>query len=279
MAHHASLTIERLRLTESLKQEVETNHELLASKDALLASVSHELRTPLTGILGFAELIRDTGTEMDESERASMVGAIAAEALDLANLVDDLLTAARSSAGKLTVTISTVELKSLVERVLEAHTPPPPRTVQVRGGIATAVADPARVRQVIRNLLTNAERYGGDSIQVTIDSDVDQARISVADNGEGVPTSDAAESIFEAYHSAHDPQRRVASVGIGLTISRALARLMHGDLTYRREAGWTIFELLLPGPHATVSSEPATPDVATPPDRSLRRRSSWPGNV
>jgi signal transduction histidine kinase len=272
MAQHASLTIERLRLTENLQREVATNHALLESKDALLASVSHELRTPLTGILGFAELVRDSGSAMEEEERQSMVGAIAAEALDLSNLVEDLLTAAKSSAGKLTMTPSPVELRAVVDRVLEAHAPAPPRTVQIRGDQVPAVADPARVRQVVRNLLTNAERYGGDSILVTIKSEAGHASISVADNGSGVGSSEAAEGIFGAYQSAHEPDGRIASVGIGLTISRALARLMHGDLRYRREFGWTIFELLLPGPNALVRSEPTEAASPMPPDTSLRRR-------
>jgi signal transduction histidine kinase len=272
MAQHASLTIGRLRLTESLQREVETNHALLESKDALLASVSHELRTPLTGILGFAELVRDTGEDMEVSERQSMVGAIASEALDLSNLVEDLLTAAKSSAGKLTITPSPVELRSVVDRVLEAHAPVPPRTVQIRGDQVAAVADPARVRQVVRNLLTNAERYGGDSILITLRSDAEYAYVSVADNGAGVDSSEQAEAIFGAYQSAHRPDGRIASVGIGLTISRALARLMHGDLEYRREFGWTVFEFSVPGPNAVVRAEAA--EVASParPDVTLRRR-------
>jgi signal transduction histidine kinase len=271
MAQHASLTIERLRLTESLQSEVETNHALLESKDHLLASVSHELRTPLTGILGFAELVRDSGNEMDDTDRQSMVGAIAAEALDLSNLVEDLLTAAKSSAGKLTITPTAIELRAVVDRVLEAHAPSPPRTVQVRGDLVPAVADPARVRQVVRNLLTNAERYGGESILVTIRSDAHYSYISVADDGSGVDSPDA-ESIFGAYQSAHQPAGRIASVGIGLTISRALARLMRGDLTYRRESGWTIFELTLPGPNTATRPELTESVAPTRPDTSLRRR-------
>jgi len=272
MAQHASLTIERLRLTASLQHEVEINQRLLESKDDLLASVSHELRTPLTGILGFAELVRDGGDEMGDTERISMVGAIAAEALDLTNVVEDLLTAARAGAGKLTITSSTVQLRALVERVLESHEPAPPRTLQIRGGDASAVADPARVRQVVRNLLTNAERYGGQSILVTIESDAGGSRIAIADNGEGIPTDGDVGSIFEPYQSAHDPDQKVASVGIGLTISRALARLMNGDLTYRRESGWTIFELSLPGGDAFVSLAPPAAPSAVVPDAALRRR-------
>ncbi len=272
MAQHASLTIGRLRLTESLQREVETNHALLESKDALLASVSHELRTPLTGILGFAELVRDTGEDMEVSERQSMVGAIASEALDLSDLVEDLLTAAKSSAGKLTITPSPIELRSVVDRVLEAHAPAHPRTVQIRGDQVAAVADPARVRQVVRNLLTNAERYGGDSILITLRSDAGYAYVSVADNGAGVDSSEQAEAIFGAYQSAHRPDGKIASVGIGLTISRALARLMHGDLEYRREFGWTIFEFSVPGPNAVVRAEAAEVASSARPDVTLRRR-------
>ena len=93
-------------------------------------------------------------------------------------------------------------------------------------------ADPVRFRQIIRDLLTNAIRYGGDSVRIDIRHDNERVWIDVADSGEGV-AFESRETIFEAYERAHRSVGLPGSVGLGLTVSRRLARLMDGDLTYR----------------------------------------------
>jgi signal transduction histidine kinase len=111
----------------------------------------------------------------------------------------------------------------------------------VSGVSATVLADEGRVRQVLRNLITNAQRYGGHQIHVATYIEDTTAYVRVSDNGDGIPES-AQERIFAPYESAHDAGTQPASLGLGLTISRSLARLMGGDLTYRRVDGWTTFE-------------------------------------
>ncbi|HEY7823085.1 MAG TPA: ATP-binding protein, partial [Acidimicrobiia bacterium] len=107
-----------------------------------------------------------------------------------------------------------------------------------------ATGDPARVRQILRNLLTNAERYGGPNVGVTVSRDDRGVEIAVLDDGEGLP-SEEWESIFQLYHRAHDGERH-ESLGIGLAISRQLAELLGGTLEYARENGLSIFRLHLP---------------------------------
>ena len=112
-------------------------------------------------------------------------------------------------------------------------------------GIERAIADPFRFRQIIRNLLDNSHRYGGGRAQIRLESGVGDVRIQVADNGSGVLPVDV-DRIFDPYQRTHRTDGQPESLGIGLSISRELATLMHGDLTYRRKDQWTIFELTLP---------------------------------
>jgi signal transduction histidine kinase len=102
-----------------------------------------------------------------------------------------------------------------------------------------------RTRQILRNLITNAVRYGGDTIAVEVAAEGKMARVTVRDNGAGVKGMDG-ERIFDAYYRAAQAESKPDSVGLGLSVARQLARLMKGDLVYRRRSGWTEFELTLP---------------------------------
>lgn len=230
------------------KQELEQLQELTRAKDRFLASVSHELRTPLTGVLGFAELLRDDHEDLTDPERTLMISNIADEATDLAAIIDDLLVAARSELDLLTVTRVPVSLRAQLAQVLEATNDPDNRIqVNAEPGVAyRAAADPGRVRQILRNLITNALAYGGQLIEVRLPvAEENKVRIQIADNGEGLPPAEW-DQIFEPYHRAHTAETKPASLGIGLTVARQLAQLMGGQLTYTHENQWSVFELVLP---------------------------------
>ena len=221
--------------------------KLIEAKDQFLASVSHELRTPLTGVIGFAELLKEDSLQSDPTERRDLVAAIAEQAADVANIVEDLLVAARAELGELQVVAVPVNLTAQIAQVLEAggttlaHVETQRRRVEPR----IAIADPGRVRQIVRNLLTNATRYGGSRITVHIRRRESTIFVSVIDDGDGLPSEDW-ERIFETYERSHSLTGSQNAVGIGLAISRELARLMGGDLTYRYEDDRSVFELSLP---------------------------------
>jgi signal transduction histidine kinase len=107
-----------------------------------------------------------------------------------------------------------------------------------------AIGDPPRVRQILRNLLTNAERYGGDDVSVVLRRRGRNVEIDVTDDGPGIARTDW-ERVFEPYQTAHQSPGRPGSVGIGLAISRQLAELMGGGLDYRYEGGRSVFRLWL----------------------------------
>jgi signal transduction histidine kinase len=265
IANHASLTLERARVIEQLRKEIAAKQEVIRSKDQLIAAVSHELRTPLTGVLGFAEMLRDHRDDFSAEDEDAMLLSIAEEAGDLTNLVEDLLTAARAQMGSLTIVALPVALQPLISRVIET-TSGTAHHVVISGPNANVIADDGRVRQILRNLITNAQRYGGHQVHVSTHVVGRNAHIRVSDNGDGIPESDQ-ERIFAPYESAHDPGTQPGSLGLGLAISRSLARLMGGDLMYRRNDGWTMFDFRLP----LVADEPAAAAAAAPATIELER--------
>jgi signal transduction histidine kinase len=155
-------------------------------------------------------------------------------------IVEDLLVAARAEIGTVSVEQIRVDLLAEVTAALE--------TVDVGleplpAHLPTVVADPARVRQILRNLLTNLNRYGGPNRRVIGGESGTRAWVEVRDDGAGVSGLDS-ERIFQPYSSAHTGV--TGSVGLGLSVARQLAELMGGTLTYRRDQGESVFRLELP---------------------------------
>ena len=219
--------------------------DLLRSRDELIASVAHELRTPLTGVLGFAEVLRDPDSGLSPADRQEMITDIARQSADLSNIVEDLLTAARVEANNLKVAQVPVDLRAQAAQVLEALDQQAVVPIELSGRPVKAVGDPARVRQILRNLVTNSLRYGGETRKIAINQAGSSAQVKVCDNGPGIP-QDKQYVIFEPYQRAHNDEGLTASVGLGLTVSRNLAKLMNGDLIYHRQDGETVFQLTLP---------------------------------
>lgn len=206
--------------------------QLVSSKDEFIASISHEVRTPLTVAMGISHELQDRWAEIDPDERDELLRLVVDQTQDMSDLVEDLLVAARADIGKLPIHVEPMAVGPAIEAALASVRTPQNVTIEVSEHNPTCYADPVRFRQIIRNLLTNAFRYGGESIEIDIRHDSDRIWIDVADNGDGVAI-EARETIFEAYERAHRSVGLPGSVGLGLTVSRRLARLMDGDLTYR----------------------------------------------
>jgi signal transduction histidine kinase len=248
MSLAGALLVSAFRERATARREVGRLTELGVAKDQFLASVSHELRTPLTGVVGFTALLRDPTRALSEVERSRMIDSIANEAADLAAIIDDLLVAARSELDMVTVTSELVMLPDLVAAVIAASRDDEATRIEISPDslqVPTAMGDPARVRQVIRNLISNACRYGGEPIEVRLRAEEGRAVVEVIDHGTGLPPSEW-NRIFEPYYRAHHVSTQPAALGIGLSVSRHLSRLMGGDLTYRYQEGRSVFELSLP---------------------------------
>lgn len=234
------------------------------SKDRLLASVSHEIRTPLTAIVGLSEEIVASRAEMSDSELDELSGIIAAQSRDLADLVEDLLVGARADSGNLSIRPDWIDLRGEVDKVVEGvrESNPSPKLIAVMGEDVKAWADPLRCRQVVRNLLTNAIKYGGDRVAVVVRYEDDLAQVLVIDDGLGV-RPDESEMIFERYYRSDESPTQPGSVGIGLSVSRQLAELMGGKLVYVSSSGDSRFEFTLPA-EAPVEIDDLVLEVPAP---------------
>ena len=227
-------------------------HELLRSKDQFVATVSHELRTPLTAIAGISEELRDANGDLTENERQELIALIAEQSLDVSRIVDDLLVAARTDSGSLEIITQSVDLAVETAAVLRSISDIIPIEADPKASIVQA--DPTRVRQIVRNLLTNAARYGGPNIRVVIADAVDHIALQVRDDGSPIPQQ-LRSTIFEPYYRGRQQTGVTESVGLGLTVSRQLAHHMGGDLTYDHDGSETIFTLALEKAPLEVASK------------------------
>lgn len=162
---------------------------------------------------------------------AEFTGMLVEQSQDMSDLIEDLLIAARANVGSVTVVNEPVELERHVHSVVAGFSATPGKTVRadVHSGIVDA--DPVRIRQILRNLVTNAVRYGGPNIDIVMSSSPGTHVLEVIDDGEGIPEADR-ERVFAPYERAHNAEGQPGSVGLGLTVSRTLADLMGGSLTY-----------------------------------------------
>jgi PAS domain S-box-containing protein len=230
-------------------KEAERNlGSLVEMKDELIATVSHELRTPITAILGISSELRDNHPSFSYDEIADFVSMIADQSRELSNIVEDLLVAARSDAGTLLVRPELVDIEAELGHILSIG-PGAPEVVIAEP--VTAWADPLRFRQILRNLFSNAERYGGNRVSVEAETVGDVTFVRVRDNGVGIPRRER-ESIFEPYQRSVGDGALPGSLGLGLPVSRSLARLMGGDLAYLHD-GSSVFELALPATESAAA--------------------------
>jgi signal transduction histidine kinase len=218
--------------------------ELVRSKDDFIASISHELRTPLTAVVGLAETISNPDESLGPTETAELIGIIAEQSSEMAAIVQDLLVVARSNIGQVTIRAEILDLHNQTLQAARGIRFERDREFELEGA-ASAYADAVRVRQIIRNLLVNAGRYGGPRIRVRLEKASNFSLVHVGDDGPGIPMEDR-ERVFQPYERAHQRFGQPASVGLGLTVSRQLAQLMGGWLTYRFEDDWSTFTLGLP---------------------------------
>lgn len=251
VAERLVVSLENGRLEDSLaelKSLKDRLEALIRSKDEFIAAVSHELRTPLTGILGLAEVLNTGSENLDPSELPEFLSIISEQSKELGYIIEDLLVAARADTGTLVIKRTEVDLTDLVRLLLDQLHPAPGQRIigpELGEGSVALESDPLRLRQILRNLITNAIRYGGEEVRISARVLGSTAQVVVADNGDGVD-AESVGRIFEPYGQRNTSTAAPGSVGIGLSVSRRLARLLGGEVTYRRRDSWTEFMLEVP---------------------------------
>ena len=223
----------------------ETLEDLVRAKDRFIASVSHELRTPMSVVVGLSAELAHRWDDFTAEEIEEFIDLIARQSREVAHIIEDLLVSARAQETELTVRPEILRLDEQTQRVIDDL--PSEYTWKISGmdlEATATLADPLRVRQIVRNLVVNSHRYGGENVYVSVYAEGDEAVLRVSDDGPGVPP-ERQDEIFEAYRSVNTMPGRTAAIGLGLTVSRQLARLMGGDVVYRRDH-LSAFELRLP---------------------------------
>lgn len=213
------------------------------ARDEFVATVSHELRNPIAVMLGLAQELAQDYESFSEDDRREITDVMARQADDASWIIEDLLVAYREDMSQVVVVAEEFDVGEEVQRVLESIEA---RVVYEPDPSATRVlADRRRTRQILRNLVSNAVRYGGNEIVVsTRRRHADWIELMVSDSG---PALDAfeAERIFESYQRGSG-LLDAKSVGLGLSVARKLAGLMGGEIFYDHDGRFSSFVVTLP---------------------------------
>lgn len=245
--------VRRQQRQAELEVRLRAEQEIGAARDDFVANASHEFRTPLTSIYGMSQLIEeDPETPTPTREYASI---ISSEAADLTRMVEDLLTTARLESGALTFVAEALDAADEAEQVLRPFNR---ASEVVSSDVEPAVlhVDRVRLRQVLRNLISNAIKYGGSTVQMVGRKTANEYEWIVRDDGSGVP-AELVDRLFQRFVHRGTTVVEAGGVGLGLSIVRALAEGMNGSASYRRSGDWSEFVVTVP---LADDTKPATPD-------------------
>ncbi len=236
--------VRRQQRQAELETRLDAERQINSAREQFIANASHELRTPLTSIMGLSMLLGENETVHQDSAALELVSIIVGESEDLARMVEDLLTVARLDAGALHYSFEDINITNELQDITEGATRSG-MTVTHTSEPATIRADRLRFRQILRNLLSNAKKYGGPNVRLEGHHDNRTYTISVIDDGNGIPDH-LHQRLFQRFIHQGNKVAAKDSVGLGLSIVHSLALDMGGSITYTYTQNESHFTLRLP---------------------------------
>jgi len=233
-------TTERRLMVEELRAAKQRAEAANHAKSEFLSRMSHELRTPLNAIIGFSQVMQLEGGEGCSDSAAEHAAEISAAGAHLLELVNDILELSQIEAGSIRVELEAVDVVGVIKDALamtkqlfDARNVATEIAV-ISGDREMVRADPLRLKQILINLLSNAAKYcsEGGIVRVDVrDSTDDRTRITVVDQGPGIPVARQSE-LFEPFNRLGAEKLGVEGAGIGLTIARRFAEMMGGRMGF-----------------------------------------------
>ena len=260
LAHRIALAIENSRLfveaqqaLAALRENERRLREANAAKDEFLSLLSHELRTPITTIVGNARVLEDHIESLDPRARDEALADITAEGTRLGRIIENLLALARLDHGP-DVEIEPLHVLRIAARVINGRRkelPARPYSMNGPEGVVLIDGNEVYLEQILRNLITNAERYSPQDTPIDVDVSAGPAfvTIEVRDRGVGVEPSEVA-ALFEPFYRS-SRTASIPGIGVGLSVCKRLVEFLGGTLTASaREGGGSAFTVTFPSASA-----------------------------
>ena len=248
----AQRTAQLMQVTQEAQAARAAAEQASANKSAFLANMSHELRTPLNAIIGFTRIVKRRGGDALPEKQINNLDKVLVSAQNLLQLINTILDIAKIEAGRMEVHPAAFDIGELVTLCADTIRPLLQNGVTLQMDIQSAlpqlVSDQAKVQQILINLLSNAAKFTrAGSITIRVYQKGRGLYFDVIDTGEGI-AEEALTRIFEEFEQVTpEVQVEYASTGLGLPISRSLARLLGGDVTAVSQPGaGATFTLYLP---------------------------------
>jgi signal transduction histidine kinase len=256
-ADQAVIAIENVRQFDEIQDKNRQLAEASQNKSQFLSSMSHELRTPLNAIIGLTEMMVSHAGRFGTDKALEPLRRVNAAGNHLLSLINEVLDLSKIEAGKLDLNPEPVNLARLVDEVIGtagqlAEKNKNRLIVEAQENVGALKADPMRLKQILLNLLSNACKFtkeGEVALRVRKVADGrDWVELAVADSGIGM-TAEQQAKLFKDFTQADSlTSRRYGGTGLGLALSRKLARMMGGDVTVTSEPGkGSVFTVRLPG--------------------------------
>jgi PAS domain S-box-containing protein len=239
-----------------LKSENHRIQEANRLKSEFVANMSHELRTPLNAILGFSGLLRKRVVSLDSPEHDEFLDDIHKSGLHLLNLINDILDLAKVESGKLEFRSEPIALEALIEEMKGVvHPIGLSKKIEVTTRVDSSLRegiflDPARLKQILYNYLSNALKFTreGGCVEVrALPEGVDRLRLEVEDTGEGIAEQDLDRLFVEFQQLDQGLSRRHSGTGLGLALTRRIAEAQGGSVGVRSIVGkGSVFHAVMP---------------------------------